>query len=117
MKQSESHPTWYNLMSDQYSGINDIVVPGTLKDSLVILAVVLEQQTDQIPYKIMTDTGAYSDVISGFFRVLRGHRRGQILAHRPKVPAHKDWRFIKLQEVDYKSEKMKFFKSGLNLIS
>lgn len=65
--------TWYNLISDQYSGINDIVVPGTLKDSLVILAVVLEQQTDQMPYQIMTDTGAYSDVIFGLFRLL-GYR-------------------------------------------
>lgn len=34
-----------------------------------------------------------------------------------KMSAHKDWQFIQLQEVDYKSEKMKFFKSGLNLIS
>lgn len=65
--------TWYNLISDQYSGINDIVVPGTLRDSLVILAVVLEQQTDQMPYQIMTDTGAYSDVIFGLFRLL-GYR-------------------------------------------
>jgi TnpA family transposase len=81
--------TWYNLISDQYSGINDIVVPGTLRDSLVILAVVLEQQTDQIPYQIMTDTGAYSDVIFGLFRLL-GYRfcpriadtGSQILAHR-----------------------------------
>lgn len=82
--------TWYNLISDQYSGINDIVVPGTLRDSLVILAVVLEQQTDQMPYQIMTDTGAYSDVIFGLFRLL-GYRfcpriadtGSQILAHRP----------------------------------
>ncbi len=65
--------TWYNLISDQYSGINDIVVLGTFRDSLVILAVVLEQQTDQMPYQIMTDTGAYSDVIFGFFRLL-GYR-------------------------------------------
>ncbi len=65
--------TWHNLISDQYSGINNIVVPGTLKDSLVILAVVLEQQTDQMPYQIMTNTGAYSDVIFGLFRLL-GYR-------------------------------------------
>jgi hypothetical protein len=65
--------TWYNLISDQYSGINDIVVPGTLRDSLVILAVVLEQQTDQMPYQIMTYTGTYSDVIFRLFR-LQGYR-------------------------------------------
>lgn len=65
--------TWYNLISDQYSGINDIVVPGTLRDSLVILAVVLEQQMYQMPYYIMTDTGGYSDVIFWLFRLL-GYR-------------------------------------------
>jgi TnpA family transposase len=25
--------TWYNLMSNQFSGLNGIVVPGTLRDS------------------------------------------------------------------------------------
>jgi len=49
------------------------VVPGTLRDSLVILVAVLEQQTDQMPYQIMTDTGAYIDVILGLFRLL-GYR-------------------------------------------
>lgn len=33
--------TWYNLLSDQCSGLNAITVPGTLRDSLVLLAVVL----------------------------------------------------------------------------
>lgn len=41
--------TWYNLMSDQCSGLNAITVPGTLRDSLVLLAVVLEQQTELQP--------------------------------------------------------------------
>jgi len=54
--------TWYNLMSDQCSGLNAITVPGTLRDSLILLAVVLEQQTELQPTKIMTDTGAYSDI-------------------------------------------------------
>jgi TnpA family transposase len=62
--------TWYNLMSDQFSGLNDIVVPGTLRDSLVLLSVVLEQQTDLQPMQVMTDTGAYSDVMFGLFRLL-----------------------------------------------
>lgn len=65
--------TWYNLISDQFSGLNDITVPGTLRDSLILLAVVLEQQTDLRPTQIMTDTGAYSDVVFGLFRLL-GHR-------------------------------------------
>jgi TnpA family transposase len=65
--------TWYNLLSDQFTGLNAIPVPGTLRDSLVLLAVVLEQQTELKPTQIMTDTGAYSDVVFGLFRLL-GYR-------------------------------------------
>lgn len=65
--------TWYNLMSDQCSGLNAITVPGTLRDSLILLAVVLEQETELQPTKIMTDTGAYSDVVFGLFRLLGYH--------------------------------------------
>lgn len=71
--------TWYNLLSDQFSGLNDITVPGTLRDSLILLAVVLEQQTDLQPTQIMTDTGAYSDVVFGLFRLL-GYRFSPRLA-------------------------------------
>jgi TnpA family transposase len=62
--------TWYNLLSDQFRGLNAISVPGTLRDSLILLAVVLEQQTELKPTQIMTDTGAYSDVVFGLFRLL-----------------------------------------------
>lgn len=40
-------------------------MPGTLRDSLVLL----EQQTELQPTQIMTDTGAYSDVVFGLFRL------------------------------------------------
>jgi TnpA family transposase len=62
--------TWYNLLSDQGTGLNAIAVPGTLRDSLVLLAVVLEQQSELQPTQIMTDTGACSDVVFGLFRLL-----------------------------------------------
>lgn len=65
--------TWYNLISDQFTGLNAITVPGTLRDSLVLLAAVLDQQTELQPIKIMTDTGAYSDIVFGLFRLL-GYR-------------------------------------------
>lgn len=65
--------TWYNLISDQFSGLNHITVPGTLRDSLILLGVVLEQPTELQPTQIMTDTGAYSDVVFGLFRLL-GYR-------------------------------------------
>ncbi|MCL4525320.1 MAG: Tn3 family transposase [Gammaproteobacteria bacterium] len=71
--------TWYNLISDQFSGLNDIAVPGTLRDSLILLAVVLDQTTDLQPTQIMTDTGAYSDVVFGLFRLL-GYRFSPRLA-------------------------------------
>jgi len=71
--------TWYNLLSDQRTGLNAITVPGTLRDSLVLLAVVLEQQTEMQPTQIMTDTGAYSDVVFGLFRLL-GYRFSPRLA-------------------------------------
>jgi TnpA family transposase len=53
--------TYYNLVSDQFTGLNAIVIPGTLRDSLYLLSVVLEQQTELHPTEIMTDTGAYTD--------------------------------------------------------
>jgi TnpA family transposase len=82
--------TYYNLLSDQFTGLHGITVPGTLRDSLMLLAVVLEQQTELQPTQIMTDTGAYSDVVFGLFRLLGyrvqstpgRYRRHALLAHR-----------------------------------
>ena len=62
--------TYYNLTSDQFTDLGGIVVPGTLRDSLVLLAVVLEQETSLNPTEIMTDTGAYTDVMFGIFHLL-----------------------------------------------
>lgn len=49
--------TWYNFVSDQYSGFHGIVIPGTLRDSIFVLEGLLEQQTGLNPVEIMTDTG------------------------------------------------------------
>jgi TnpA family transposase len=62
--------TWYNLASDQYTGLNAITAPGTLRDSLNLLAVVLEQETDLDPTEIMSDTAGYTDAIFGIFHLL-----------------------------------------------
>ncbi len=66
--------TWYNLLSNQFSGLNRIVVPGTLRDSLVLLALLLalllEQETELEPVEFMTDTAAYSDAVFGLFWLL-----------------------------------------------
>lgn len=71
--------TYYNLVSDQFTGLHAITVPGTLRDSLVLLSVVLEQETELQPTQIMTDTGAYSDIVFGLFRLL-GYRFSPRLA-------------------------------------
>ncbi len=62
--------TWYNMLSYQYSGLGAMAVPGTLRDSLAILALLLEQETELDPPQIITDSGAYSDTIFGLFWLL-----------------------------------------------
>ena len=62
--------TWYNFVSDQYSGFHSIVVPGTLRDSIYILEGLLEQQTSLNPTEIMTDTAGASDLVFGLFWML-----------------------------------------------
>jgi TnpA family transposase len=55
--------TWLNYMSDQFAGLHAIVVPGTLRDSLVILDGLLELHppNEGGPTIIITDQAAYSD--------------------------------------------------------
>ncbi|MEL5558474.1 Tn3 family transposase [Serratia ureilytica] len=62
--------TWYNFVSDQYSGFHGIVVPGTLRDSIFVLEGLLEQQTGLNPVEIMTDTAGTRDIIFGLFWLL-----------------------------------------------
>ncbi len=62
--------TYYNFVSDQFSGFHALVVPGTLRDSLVVLEGLLEQTSGLHPHEIMTDTAGYSDLIFGLFGLL-----------------------------------------------
>ena len=71
--------TWYNLVSDQSTGLGGVSVPGTLRDSMVILGLLLEQETHSDPREVMADTAAYSDVVFGLFWVL-GYRFSPRLA-------------------------------------
>ena len=71
--------TYYNLVSDQFTGLHALAVPGTLRDSLSLLGLVLEQPTELAPVEIMTDTGAYTDVVFGLFALL-GYRFSPRLA-------------------------------------
>ena len=62
--------TWYNFMSDQFSGIHAIPVPGTIRDSIYVLTGLLEHQTSLRPKEIMTDTAGSSDMVFGLFYLL-----------------------------------------------
>ncbi len=62
--------TYYNLVSDQFTGLNAVVMPGTLRDSLLILGLLLDQETELEPAEIMTDTAAYADSVFGLFWLL-----------------------------------------------
>lgn len=62
--------TWYNFISDQFSGFHGIVIPGTLRDSIFVLEGLLEQQTGLNPIEIMTDTAGTSDIVFGLFWLL-----------------------------------------------
>ncbi|VVP31306.1 Tn3 family transposase [Pseudomonas fluorescens] len=62
--------TWYNFISDQFSGFHGIVIPGTLRDSIFVLEGLLEQQTGLNPVEIMTDTAGASDLVFGLFWLL-----------------------------------------------
>ncbi len=87
--------TWYNMLSDQFSGLGALVIPGTLRDSLTLLALLLEQETELEPIEIMTDTAAYSDAIFGLFWLL-----GYQFSPRPaNIGGAKLWRIDR--QADY----------------
>lgn len=62
--------TYYNFVSNQFMGFHGLVVPGTLRDSLVVLVGLLEQKTGLRPRELMTDTAGYSDIVFGLFWLL-----------------------------------------------
>jgi len=62
--------TYYNYTSDQFTGFHHIVIPGTLRDSLYILAGLLEHKTSLRVQELMSDTADYSDIIFGLFHLL-----------------------------------------------
>jgi len=62
--------TYYNFVSDQFTGFNAIVIPGTIRDSLYLLQGILEHDTVLNIKEVMTDTAGYSDIIFGLFGLL-----------------------------------------------
>lgn len=65
--------TWLNAVNDQVSGIGAQVVPGTPRDSLHILDVLLNLDAGPKPDLIATDEASYSDMVFRVFTIL-GYR-------------------------------------------
>jgi TnpA family transposase len=65
--------TYINYTSAGSIGFFGFVVPGTLRDSMVILDGLLEQHTALRPTTLVTDSASYSDVVFGLFMLL-GYR-------------------------------------------
>jgi TnpA family transposase len=62
--------TFFNFMSDQFTGFHHIVIPGTLREALYTLDGLLEQSTDLQPNQLMTDSASYTDWVFGLFWLL-----------------------------------------------
>jgi TnpA family transposase len=62
--------TYINYTSAGSIGFFGFVVPGTLRDSMVILDGLLEQHTSLRPTTLVTDSASYSDVVFGLFMLL-----------------------------------------------
>ena len=62
--------TWYHWMVDQQMDIHGIAITGTLRDAPYLLDGLLEQETHHHPTELITDTGGYSDIVFGLFRLL-----------------------------------------------
>jgi TnpA family transposase len=62
--------TWLNAVNDQYSGIGAIVVPGTVRDSLYVLDLLLNIEGGPRPEMVVTDQASYTDIVFGLFRIL-----------------------------------------------
>ena len=65
--------TWLNAVNDQIAGIGRMVVPGTPRDSLYILDVLLNLDAGPRPDFVTTDHGSYSDTVHGV-SAMPGHR-------------------------------------------
>ena len=89
--------TWLNYMSDQFAGLHAIVIPGTLRDSLVTLDGLLELDPPGAggPTMIITDQASYSDQVFGLFWLL-----GYQFSPRPAgLPDQRFWRLDR--DADY----------------
>jgi len=62
--------TFFNFLSDQFTGFHHVVIPGTLREALYVLDGLLDHSTQLRPKEVMTDTNSYTDVVFGLFWLL-----------------------------------------------
>lgn len=87
--------TFFNFMSNQFTGFHHIVIPGTLKEALFILDGLLDQTTNLQPTQVMTDTNSYTDLVFGLFWLLG-------FQFSPRLADIKDQRFWRMErQADY----------------
>jgi TnpA family transposase len=87
--------TFFNFMSDQFTGFHHLVIPGTLKEALFILDGLLDQKSPIQPTEIMTDTNSYTDIVFGLFWLLG-------FQFSPRLADIKDRRFWRMErQADY----------------
>lgn len=72
--------TFYNFLSDQFTGFHHVVIPGTLREALYVLEGLLDHTSQLRPKEVMTDTNSYTDVVFGLFWLL-GFQFSPRLAH------------------------------------
>lgn len=61
--------TWLNVVSDRVMGLDGIVMPGTLRDSLGILDAMFNLDGPVRTEIVITDTGSHSDLVFGLFAI------------------------------------------------
>ena len=61
--------TWINAMNDQRVGTGAQVVPGTARDSLYTLDVMLNPDHGPRPELVTSDSAGYSDLVFGLYRI------------------------------------------------
>jgi TnpA family transposase len=89
--------TWLNAVNDRYAGIGAVVVPGTVRDSLYILDLLLNIDGGPRPQVVITDEASYTDMVFGLFRILG-------FQFSPRIADLTDTRFLRADAVaDYGS--------------
>lgn len=81
--------TWLNAINDQTAGIGATVVPGTQRDSLHQLDVLLNPDHGRRPDLVTSDTAGYSDMVFGLYRICG-------MQYAPRIAGLSDTRFWRI---------------------